>query len=82
MEFPLGIDRDWRTFKKYRIDSEDGESWTSVSFLIDQNGLINFIHPGGTITEKDSRDIEKRIVRLLSSGERPPGRQVELFIFN
>ena len=68
MEFPLAIDRDWQTFMKYRIDSEDGEQWTSVSFLIDQNGIINFIHPGGTITKKDSQDIEERIVRLLSSG--------------
>lgn len=68
MEFPLGIDRDWQTFIKYRIDSQDGERWTSVSFLIDQNGLINFIHPGGTITKKDYQDIEKRIVQLLNSG--------------
>lgn len=45
-EFPVAIDRDWRTLERWWIDDHPG--WTSVSFLIDRRGVVRFVHTGGS----------------------------------
>jgi len=51
-EFPVAIDNDWKTLKKWWIDT-GARRWTSVSFLIDKKGIIRHIHPGGQYREGD-----------------------------
>jgi len=51
-EFPVAIDPDWRTLKRWWLDA-GGENWTSVSFLIDRRGIVRHIHPGGQYVKGD-----------------------------
>jgi peroxiredoxin len=45
-KFPVALDPGWKNLKKYWLD--DGpKSFTSVSFLIDPSGKINYVHEGG-----------------------------------
>ena len=46
-KFPIAIDEDWATLNKYWFE-QGGEGFTSVSFIIDQEGMIRYIHPGGS----------------------------------
>lgn len=64
--FPVAIDPDWKTLKRWWLDRE--RDWTSVSFLLDQRGVIRFIHPGGTYApgSADLAEIEKQIEALLT----------------
>jgi len=45
-KFPVGIDSNWKTLKKWWLDRVDSK-WTSISFLLDRHGIIRHIHPGG-----------------------------------
>ena len=47
-QFPVAIDRDWRTLRRWWLDGQHRD-FTSVSFLIDQRGVIRYVHPGGTL---------------------------------
>ena len=42
--FPIAIDDQWETLNEYWLNVR--RSFTSVSFLIDQEGIIRYIHPG------------------------------------
>ena len=67
--FPVAVDTDWNTLKRYWLDRVSNTEWTSVSFLIDKQGIIRYIHPGGTITEEDAKHLEEEILRLLKTEE-------------
>ena len=41
--------------------------WTSVSFLIDQQGVIRDIHPGGSYTDEEATTLESTMQELLRS---------------
>jgi len=45
IRYPVAIDKDGKTTRLYRID---GSNW-SESTLIDKNGLIQWVHPGGVL---------------------------------
>ena len=45
-DFPIGLDNEWRTIRAYGVGSEF-RSFTSVSFLIDGDGIIRWLHDGG-----------------------------------
>jgi peroxiredoxin len=65
--FPVGIDEDWRTLKKWWLDG-GSQRFTSVSFLIDKRGIVRHIHPGGSYAP-DSADfaaMERWIERLIA----------------
>lgn len=47
--FPVAIDGDWSALKSWWLTRERG--FTSVSFLLDQNGTIRYIHRGGEFHE-------------------------------
>jgi peroxiredoxin len=51
-QFPVAIDPDWRTLKQWWLDKGAGD-WTSVSFLLDREGRIRHIHPGGQYVKGD-----------------------------
>lgn len=68
-QFPVAIDRDWTTLKQWWLETGD-RPWTSVSFLIDRQGVIRHIHEGGRY-EKGSDDaklMEEKIKELLREG--------------
>ena len=44
---PLAVDEDWETLSRYWLAGHPGRSWTSVSFLIDREGKIAWVHGGG-----------------------------------
>jgi peroxiredoxin len=46
--FPVAIDDDWRTLRRWWLDARERD-YTSVSFLIDKQGVVRHVHPGGTI---------------------------------
>ena len=67
-KFPLAIDRDWITLKKWWLDKNLKARWTSVSFLIDRKGIIRYIHPGGQYVkgDVDYATLKSKIEELLT----------------
>lgn len=65
-KFPVAVDRDWRTLHRWWLDARKRD-FTSVSFLIDKEGIIRRVHPGGAMTlgSKDYREMRAAIERLL-----------------
>lgn len=66
-EFPVAIDPDWRTLKQWWLDAGAGD-WTSVSFLLDREGRIRHIHPGGQYVkgDEDYDAMRRKIEELLA----------------
>ncbi|HXI59226.1 MAG TPA: TlpA disulfide reductase family protein [Polyangia bacterium] len=71
-EFPVAVDRDWRTLRRWWLDGRHKRDFTSVTFLIDQNGTIRRIHPGGTMAPgtKDY-DLMRATIASLLTGPAP-----------
>ena len=69
-EFPVAIDAEWKTLKRWWLDGHPRRGFTSVSFLIDRGGVFRRVHLGGLIDAKgeEFRAIERDVERLL--GER------------
>jgi len=44
---PLAIDQEWTTLSRYWLAGHPERNWTSVSFLIDRDGKIVWVHGGG-----------------------------------
>jgi peroxiredoxin len=51
-EFPVAVDPEWKTLKRWWLTSPD-RKWTSVTFLLDRKGIIRHIHPGGSYVKGD-----------------------------
>lgn len=68
--FPIATDLDWTTVRAYGVGTTF-KAFTSISFLIDQCGVIRFVHDGGTIRSGDPahRALIETLDRLLA---RPP----------
>ena len=66
-KFPVAVDPDWRTLKRWWLDTGD-HHWTSVSFLLDRKGVIRHIHPGGQYVKGDQayREMKAKIEELLA----------------
>lgn len=71
-EFPIAIDDDWKTLKKWWLDGQGERAWTSVSFLIDKKGIIRLIHPGGQYVkgDPDYTVMQAKIQALLSESQK------------
>jgi peroxiredoxin len=65
-KFPIAIDYDWQTLRSWWLDSSKAH-WTSVSFLIDRTGIIQYVHPGGQYVQGDDdhRALKAKIEQLL-----------------
>jgi thiol-disulfide isomerase/thioredoxin len=50
---PVAFDRDWKTLNRYWLDANPERSWTSVSFLIDREGVIRWVQGGGEYHPSD-----------------------------
>jgi thiol-disulfide isomerase/thioredoxin len=44
-QFPVGLDANWAALDRYWLDTTP-RGYTSVSFLVDAQGVIRFVHPG------------------------------------
>lgn len=65
--FPIAIDHDWRTLQSWWL-SGGARDYTSVSMLLDQEGIVRYVHPGGRLTPGSDEFIrlERQIQALLS----------------
>jgi peroxiredoxin len=72
--FPVGLDGDWSALKRWWLTGS--RDYTSVSFLIDKQGVIRYVHPGGEYhegggkghesCERDYKKVDALIARLLT----------------
>ena len=53
LDFPMAIDTGWRNLNRWWLDAAR-RKYTSVSFLIDQEGVIRLVHAGGAFTVQDN----------------------------
>jgi len=58
LKFPVATDPDWQTVKAYGVGTTFTH-FTSVSFLIDREGVIRFVHDGGEWHEGGGADHER-----------------------
>jgi peroxiredoxin len=65
-KFPVAIDPDWKTLRRWWLDKHDG-GWTSVTFLLDRRGIIRHVHPGGAFFKGEPGYdlLERKIQELL-----------------
>lgn len=71
----LAIDRNWETLSRYWLAGHPERNWTSVSFLIDRDGKIVWVHGGGeyhhstdprhAACDRRASDLEAKIAELL-----------------
>jgi thiol-disulfide isomerase/thioredoxin len=74
---PIAVDRQWATLDRYWLDGHPERNWTSVSFLIDRNGVIRWVHGGGEYYPSDDprhaqcaleyRGLEKALAAALAA---------------
>jgi glutathione peroxidase-family protein len=50
---PIAIDQDWDTLSRYWLAGNPERNWTSVSFLIDREGNVVWVHGGGEYHHTD-----------------------------
>jgi peroxiredoxin len=73
--FPIGLDPGWRLVEAWWLERKVG-SWTSVTWILDRDGVLRYVHPGGEYhagggpdhdrCRADERDLRKTIERLLA----------------
>ena len=44
---PLAVDERWSTLNRWWLTNHPERNWTSVSFLIDRDGIVRWAHGGG-----------------------------------
>lgn len=57
--FPVAVDDEWKALRRLWLDRSPGAGWTSASLLIDRDGIVRHVHPGGVFA-KDSADPHAR----------------------
>ena len=74
--FPVALDANWTALRRWWLDGAQ-RKYTSVSFIVDKQGIIRYVHPGGqyhlaadnsplqTMCERDFHRIESTIETLL-----------------
>lgn len=63
--FPVAVDPGWRTLRRWWLSGGE-RRFTSVSFLLDRNGVVRYVHPGGEYSARDAREIDSAIRTLLA----------------
>ena len=74
---PLAVDRHWSTLERYWLGGHPDRNWTSVSFLIDRDGHIRWVHGGGEYHRSNDprhhrcdlqyQDLERALAEALAS---------------
>ena len=44
---PIAVDERWHTLNHWWLDGHPDRNWVSVSFLIDRDGIVRWVHGGG-----------------------------------
>jgi len=44
---PIAVDEQWSTLNRWWLDGHPDRNWTSVSFLLDRDGVVRWVHGGG-----------------------------------
>jgi thiol-disulfide isomerase/thioredoxin len=44
---PIAVDPRWAMLRRWWLDADPSRGWTSVSFLVDRDGVIRWVHGGG-----------------------------------
>jgi peroxiredoxin len=57
--FPVAVDDDWSALRALWLDRVPDATFTSSSLLIDKQGIVRHVHPGGTFA-KDGTDPRAR----------------------
>jgi len=52
INFPVALDNDWKTVNRFWLAKN--RDFTSGSVLIDRNGVIQWVHPGGVLSKGSS----------------------------
>ena len=65
--FPIGIDNRWKNLNKWWLEPVPDAGFTSVSFLVDRQGKIAYIHPGGEYVKGDGvyEEMDNKIQELI-----------------
>jgi len=50
---PIALDSQWKMLDRYWLDGDPERNWTSVSFMIDREGNLSWIHGGGEYHPND-----------------------------
>lgn len=68
LHFLLPLTERWITLRKWWLNKNRKARWTSASFLIDRNGVIRYIHPGGQYVKGDDdyAMLKSKIEELLN----------------
>ena len=71
-KFPVAVDPAWRTLEKWWL-AGDKNKWTSVTFVLDRQGVVQHIHPGGQYVKGDESyaAIKAKIETLLDKKSEP-----------
>jgi peroxiredoxin len=56
--FPLALDRDWRTLRRWFLDGHHRHA-SSATFVIGKDGRVAFVHPGPVYYPSDAPDAAK-----------------------
>ena len=64
--FPIAVDHDWRTLSAWWLNGGERD-YTSVSFLLDREGVVRYVHAGGRLspTSDEFQQLESLIQQLL-----------------
>src|SRR5262245_58943669 len=72
----IAVDRDWTTLGRYWLADHPDRNWTSVSFLVDREGVIRWVQGGGEYHPSDDpaharcalqyHDLEQALARVLA----------------
>ncbi len=75
LPLPLAVDPDWEVLRRWWLGHR--REYTSVSFLLDREGRIRWVHPGGEFHRSDEpshrdcarafADLEAEVKRLLGA---------------
>ena len=73
---PLAVDEEWTTLNRWWLANHPDRNWTSVSFLVDQAGVVRWAQGGGEYhpsrdprhakCDVSYRELERTIQRLLA----------------
>ena len=66
-DFPIAIDYQWETLERWWLSKTPDARWTSISFLVDRKGVVQYVHPGGKYEKGDGtyEALQAKIEALL-----------------
>lgn len=70
---PVAVDERWSTLDRWWLDGHPERNWTSVSFLLDREGLVRWVHTGGEYHPGDDprhRGCARQYAELVSTIDR------------